>query len=950
MSRRTALILPALFVLTLVGIALAAPLLDLANPVRQDMANRLAGALAGSPLGRDEFGRDVLSRLIWGARTSLFVAFTAAAIACVLGTTLGLIGGWFKGIGAFVAIRSAEIILCFPPILLALLVVTLLGPGAGTLILVISILYLPGFVRVAYAQVLATRAMDYVEAARALGLPTYQILLKTILPTIAGPVLVQLSLAVAAAIVLESGLSFLGLGVVPPSPSWGLMIRGARSTMEQAPMLLLWPCLALTLTILAINLLCDALRDWVDPRSSAGPKLRLIDRVVPGLLPPSIPDATLEVRDLTVEITTPAGLIRPVDGVSLHLAPGETLALVGESGSGKSLTATAVMGLLPPEARPFAVTVAFVGRDLFGMAERERRALRGDRIAMIFQDPMSSLNPVMRVGEQVVEAIRAHRPVSAKAARAEALALFRRVGIADPEARLDAFAHELSGGMRQRAMIAIALANRPQLIIADEPTTALDVTVQAQIVELLAELQRETGAALVFITHNLGLVAEIADRVAVMYAGQVVEQGPVAEVFTSPRHPYTAALIAAVPEPGRDPVGIPGVVPQPHAWPSGCRFAPRCRFAAEACGVPVGLVETGSRAVRCVRADTLGALAPPAPRAAEREAVAGASNVGAPLVVARSLTKTFHRAGFFRQGPGVQAVAGVDLTVHRGEALGVVGESGSGKSTIGRLLLGLIPPTSGTVQFEGRDLTTLAPTAWRAERRHMQIVFQDPFGSLDPRRRVGAQIEDGLRLHGLCPPAERAAKVRGLLERVGLDPAYASRFPHEFSGGQRQRIGIARALAVEPRFLVADEPVSALDVSIQAQIVELLSDLRRDLGLALLFISHDLPVVRQLCDRVVVLYLGRVMEVGPAATVLDQPRHPYTQALASATPRVQVADRRQRILLPGDPPSPASPPSGCVFRTRCAFATDLCATTAPPLEPAADGRLIACHHWQALTP
>lgn len=598
---------PGGLVLAIMLAALAAPILDLPNPIRQDVANRLAGAMPGSPLGRDEFGRDVLSRLVWGARTSLFVAFSSAAIACLIGTALGLIGGWFRGVGSFLAIRSADLVLCFPPILLALLVVTLLGPGATTLILVLSILYVPGFVRVAYAQVLSVRAMDYVEAARALGAPAPRLLVRTILPNIAGPVLVQLSLAVSAAVVLESGLSFLGLGVVPPAPSWGLMIRGARATMEQAPMLLLWPCLALTLTIFAMNMLCDALRDAVDPRSAAKSKLRLLDRLLPGLIPEAATrGAMLAVRDLKIEIATPKGPIRPVDDVSLEVRAGETLAIVGESGSGKSLTATAVMGLLPAAAQPIGGSVHFDGRDLLAMSEPQRRRLRGGEIAMIFQDPMSSLNPVMRVGDQVAEAIRAHRRTSVADARADALALFRRVGIADPEARMRAYPHEMSGGMRQRVMIAMALANRPKLLIADEPTTALDVTVQAQILELLAELKRETGVALVFITHNLGVVREIADRVAVMYAGQIVEEGTVEDVFMRPRHPYTSALLAAVPEGDTSAVGIPGVVPPAHALPSGCRFAPRCRYAAPVCSAsPVDLDAKADRSVRCVRAGEL---------------------------------------------------------------------------------------------------------------------------------------------------------------------------------------------------------------------------------------------------------------------------------------------------------------------------------------------------------
>ena len=588
--------LPGAMVAAILLLAAAAPLLPLSDPVRQDIVRRLAAPGPGALLGRDEFGRDVLSRLVWGARTSLGVAFASAAIAGVLGTALGLIGGWVRGLGELLAVRSMDIVLCFPPVLLALLVVTLMGPGAGTLIAVLSVLYLPGFVRVTYAEVLSARSHDYVEAVRALGASRTRILSRTILPNIAGPVLVQVSLAVASAVVLESGLSFLGLGVVPPAPSWGLMIRGARATMEQAPLLLLWPCLALTATILAMNLLCDALRDAVDPRTSGQP-LSLAERLLTGLAPPPSAGLVLDVQGLTVEIATPRGPIRPVQDVSFQVAEGKTLAIVGESGSGKSVTATALMGLLPAAARPVAGAAWFQGADLLRQNEAALRRLRGGAMAMVFQDPMSSLNPVYRVGWQVAEALR--QPGRA----ARVLELFRRVGIADPERRLRAYPHELSGGMRQRVMIAIAIANRPALLIADEPTTALDVTVQAQILDLLATLQRETRTALVFITHNLGVVAEIADSVAVMYAGQVVEQGSVAAVFGQPLHPYTAALLAAVPEGAAQPEGIPGLVPQPHAYPPGCRFAPRCVRAIPECeAAPVPLAEAGGRSVRCIRA------------------------------------------------------------------------------------------------------------------------------------------------------------------------------------------------------------------------------------------------------------------------------------------------------------------------------------------------------------
>jgi peptide/nickel transport system permease protein len=581
--------------------AIAAPLLGLAAPTAMDVAHRLASPSAAHWLGQDEFGRDVLSRLLFGARVSLSVAISSASLAGVFGVMLGLIGGLQGRIAEILAVRSVDIVLCFPPLLLALLVVTLLGPGATTLIPVLTVVYLPGFVRVVYAGVLQVRRHEFVEAMRVLGAGRLRIMLRTILPNIVGPILVQFSLAAASAVVLESGLSFLGLGVVPPAPSWGLMIGAARSTMAQAPLLLLWPCLALTLTILSMNALCDALRDAVDPHGTARPVRRpIIDLLAPGLLPP--PETVLALRGLTIEIDTPAGAIQPVRDVSLEAWPGETLAIVGESGSGKSLTGLAVMGLLPDTARVIGGAAWMDGADTLHLAEPALAKLRGGRMAMVFQDPLSSLNPVHRVGAQIVEAIRAHRP--ARDSRAEAVGLLGRVGIPDPNRRAASYPHEMSGGMRQRAMIAMAIANNPRLLIADEPTTALDVTIQAQVLDLLADLRRERGMALVLITHSLPVVAETADRVCVMYAGEVVEQGRTAEVFAQPLHPYTAALLDSAPRSdGSLPKPIPGAVPLPHELPSGCVFAPRCRFAAAECrtGRPTLVEPAADRMTRCIR-------------------------------------------------------------------------------------------------------------------------------------------------------------------------------------------------------------------------------------------------------------------------------------------------------------------------------------------------------------
>ena len=589
----------------IVLVAIAAPLFPLSSPVAMDVAHRLAGPSSAHWLGQDEFGRDVLSQLLFGARISLGVAFSSAALACTGGIVLGLVGGFQGRLAEVLAVRSVDIVLCFPPLLLALLVVTLLGPGATTLVPVLTVVYLPGFVRVVYAGVLQVRRHEYVEAMRVLGASRPRIMLRTILPNIVGPILVQFSLAAASGVVLKSGLSFLGLGVVPPAPSWGLMIGAARATMTQAPLLLLWPCLALTLTILSMNALCDALRDAVDPHATPRQvRRRIMDLLVPGLQPAS--DVALLVRDLTIEIDTPAGTIRPVRGVTLEAQQGETLAIVGESGSGKSLTGLAIMGLLPQAARVVNGAAWIDGTETLRLAEPALARLRGDRMAMIFQDPLSSLNPVHRIGTQITEAIRAHR--ASRDASSEAVQLLRRVGIPDPEQRAASYPHELSGGMRQRAMIAMAIANNPHLLIADEPTTALDVTIQAQVLDLLADLKSERGMAVVLITHSLPVVAETADRVVVMYAGEVVEQGRAADVFARPLHPYTAALLRSAPRSdGSLPEPIPGMVPLPNALPAGCVFAPRCLLAAPEClaARPALVTPIEHRATRCIRWDAL---------------------------------------------------------------------------------------------------------------------------------------------------------------------------------------------------------------------------------------------------------------------------------------------------------------------------------------------------------
>jgi peptide/nickel transport system ATP-binding protein len=581
---------------------------------------------------------------------------------------------------------------------------------------------------------------------------------------------------------------------------------------------------------------------------------------------------------------------------------------------------------------------------------------------MIFQEPMTSLNPAFTVGNQIAEVVRVHRRASRKEAWQRAVEMLDRVGISDPQRRAKDYPHAFSGGMRQRAMIAMALACDPKLLIADEPTTALDVTIQAQILELIRTLQSELGMAVVFVTHDLGVVADICNRVVVMYAGQVVEHSHVDALYRQPRHPYTEGLLESMPqvaELGKSLTVIPGTVPRPEEFPVGCRFGPRCRYHGNECEAKVELRPTPSGASRCTKYESL-TLAGTKWRPASVTPGTVGSNGGEPagdaldpapaatsLLQVRDLAKSFPvHSGVLRRVVGhVQAVDGVDFEVGAGETLGLVGESGSGKSTVARLLLRLIEPTRGRVEFEGHDITTLTKKDMRKFRRHMQIVFQDPYSSLDPRATVAESIGEPLEVHLGLKGSARDDRVIELLQRVGLGRHHLRRFPHEFSGGQRQRIAIARALALDPRLVICDEPVSSLDVSTQSQVINLLTDLQSQLGLAYVFIAHDLSVVRHISTRIGVMYLGRIVEIGRAEQVYTSARHPYTAALLSAIPVPDhaVQRSRERIVLQGDVPSPLNPPAGCRFHTRCPYAMDVCRVEEPPASVTPDGTTVHCH-------
>ncbi len=675
-------------------------------------------------------------------------------------------------------------------------------------------------------------------------------------------------------------------------------------------------------------------------------------------------DRVLAVRDLSVEIRRGDRVVRPVSGVSLDLHRGETLGIVGETGSGKSMTGLAIMGMLPSGGRVTAGSIDFGGTELVGLPAPRYRGIRGNEIAMVFQDSLTSLNPTRRIGDQVAEPARLHQGLSRRAARQRAEEMLALVGIPRPAERLDDHPHQLSGGMRQRVMIAMALVCEPTVIIADEPTTALDVTIQAEILELLDDLRARLGMAMILVTHDMGVIARHTDRVGVMYAGRLAETGPTADLFERTRHRYTQALLASIPslthDRGQELFSIGGAPPDLSAAPVGCGFAARCAAATDRCRTELPpVVAEGAHAFACwhpasgpvehveptQRAEPVEHLPGPVPATARPA-------TEAPRLQVVDLHREYPagHAGWLGARRTVKAVSGVSFEVAPGETFGLVGESGCGKSSLGRMLVALDAPTSGEVVFEGRSVTTMGRRELGAHRARLQMMFQDSSAALDPRMRIGAVLREPLAIQGIGTRAERTATARDLLADVGLPAAVLERFPHELSGGQRQRVALARALALDPTVLVADEPVSALDVSIRSQVLNLMRRIQRERGLSSVVISHDLAVVRYLADRVGVMYLGKLVETGAAEEVYAAPAHPYTAGLLAAVPEpvpgaptAPSAPSGRADRVRGELPSPLDPPSGCRFRTRCPLATELCAEVEPVLEDVSGTHQVACH-------
>ncbi|MET0952400.1 MAG: dipeptide ABC transporter ATP-binding protein, partial [Aeromicrobium sp.] len=794
-------------------------------------------------------GTDVLSRVIYGARTAVEVIILAVVLSGLVGVPLGLLSGYLGGWLDRVLVLVMDALYAFPSLLLAIVVSIVVSGGSSGAVggilaaaLSITVVFVPQYYRVIRNATLSVKAEPYVDAAKVVGVKTPRILTKHIFSNVSSSLPVIGTLNASEAILTLAGLGFLGFGIEPSAAAeWGYDLNKA---LPDASSGIWWtgifPGLAIVLIVLGATLVGESLNDILNPLlRTRGADTSEADQAeieqeyeeltadtTPVEGTPEVADkkvAALSLTDLAVTFRTDAGQVRAVNGISFDVAPGEVVAVVGESGSGKSVSSRAVLGLLPSTAE-VSGSARLGTRELLGLSNSSLQPVRGDQVSMVFQEPSTALNPVYTVGWQIIEGLQAHQKVSKKAARARAVELLELVGMPDPQERVDYYPHQLSGGQKQRVVIAMAIACDPDVIIADEPTTALDVTVQAAILELLLSLRDRLGTAIVLITHNMGVVADMADRVVVMYRGTIVEQAPARQLFAAPRHPYTRALLDAVPHLGQ----------------------------AEG----PGLVDDNELVLRV---DDLVVEFP----------------------------------GKFGQ-PAFRAVDHVSLEVRKGEVLGLVGESGSGKSTIGRTTVGLQQPTSGTIHVSGNQVSGLSDRQLRPLRSRFGFVFQDPASSLNPRMSIGQCIAEPLHVQTDMSQAEIDAKVRSLLDSVELGGSYAERFPHELSGGQRQRVSLARALSLDPDLLIADEPTSALDVSVQARVLELFTELQQRLQFACLFISHDLAVVDTLANRVAVMQHGRLVEIGPRDQVLGNPQEDYTKRLIAAVPVPDPEEQARR--------------------------------------------------------
>ncbi len=909
--------------------------------------------------GTDHLGRDVFSRIVYGARSILALTGLGALLAVGAGTLFGLLSGYLGGWFDELLMRVFDSLLAIPALLLALVLLGTVGPSQTSVLAVIAVVYMPIVARVVRSEALAVKSRPFVETARLQGERLPRILFREILPSVLPALSVEAALRFSYGIFLVASLGFLGVGVQPPTPDWGLMVKEARTYIRLTPWSLYFPAGAISLLVIGVNLTADGLKQALRPSTeelSARARRRILRsrraaRSSEGSEP--LAEGVLASIDgLTVSYFADGRWVDAVRDVSLAFRVGETLGLVGESGSGKSTLALAVVQYLAANGAVRAGRIRFGGHDLLELSPRQLRAVRGAQMALVPQDPLAALNPSMRIGEQIAEILRQHPAATGDDPAAAAVELLRSVRIADPERVARRYPHQLSGGMQQRVTIAMGLSTSPQWLLFDEPTTGLDVTTEAAILDLVAELLARGDRTSLYITHDLGIVSRIAQRIAVLYAGELVEEGPTEELLGVPRHPYSRGLLASVPGLGTRGGSLPsmeGTIPPLDAIPEGCVFRPRCPWAADICEQRPRL-ESGdrSRQVRCHRwTEVVAAPLPgegtaptPSERRARRTPILELDDVEASFPVPRSLLDVLHRA----PRRAVRAVDGVSLTLGEQRTLGLVGESGSGKTTLARSVLGLVARSGGDIRLGGERLPPTVRGRSRATLARLQAVSQNPDVVLNPHLSVGTTLARPLITLAGCGHREARRRATELLERVGLTPDYASRLPEQLSGGEKQRVAIARAIAANPDLVLFDEATSSLDVSVQARILNLLDALQRERTGAYLFITHDLAVVSHLSDDIAVLYLGRLMEVGTTEEILAPPFHPYTEALLSAFPAIGRGSEEGSVRLKGEIPSPVRRPSGCPFHTRCPrFLGPLCVEREPPWRRTEAGHAVACH-------
>ena len=976
-------------------LAVLGPALAPHGPTATTSEARVAPSVAHL-FGTDHLGRDVLSRVLYGTRSVISLAGLGTLIAVAAGLLVGMASGYRGGLFDEVLMRVFDSLLAIPALLLALLLVGTIGPSRQAVLIILPVLYTPIVARVVRSEMLRIRERGFVAAARLRGESTLYLLFREIFPSLLPALSVEAALRFSYAIFLVASLGFLGVGVQPPTPDWGLMVNEARSFVRLTPWAMVFPAAAISLLVVGVNLLADGLRCMLlrtddasegyrptadgrrrPPAANTAAAAGARAVVVPGAGVAPI----LELERVTVSYHHGTARHDALREVSLRLEAGQTYGLVGESGSGKSTLAMATMAHLPDNAT-VSGRLAFAGMQLGELPPEEVGRVRGSRVSLVPQDPLSSLNPAHRIGRQLVEALGRHGvrgapPPEGSELRGAAMRLLAEVGIGDAERVARAYPHQLSGGMQQRVMIAMALSTEPELLVLDEPTTGLDVTTEAVVLDLIANLIRRHQTSALYISHDLGVVAGVADRVAVLYAGELVEDGATARLFAQPLHPYTRGLLDSVPQIGTfkgdaSLTSMQGQIPRPGAPPPGCVFAPRCPLAEQRCHDARPDLERANpdrsadapHHVRCHRWQEIAAgeaavsYAVEQPIPAEQPKHARATRPG---VVAPRLETDELRVGFavprrlsevLRGEPRrrIQALDGASLAVAAGHTLGLVGESGSGKSTLANAVLGLVATGSvaleGRVTLGGQALSPRLASRSLAQLRALQLVAQNPYEALNPYLTVGEALQRPLRRLGGLTAAAARVRVAELLDDVGLDAGYRRRLPAQLSGGERQRVAIARAIAADTMVVLCDEPTSALDVSVQARIVELINRLQRERGTSYLFISHDLSLVGFVADWIAVVYLGHVVEAGPREEALRAPQHPYTEALLAAVPSVAAAlgERAAPVRLSGEVPSPTERPTGCAFHTRCPrFLGEQCVREAPPVQQGVDGHRIACH-------